>query len=218
MNIFEKFFNKLYNKLFKKIDLIYKILTPFYRKKAFLFGSPIHANMGDQAQTFCIKQWIEIYYPGYKIVLIPHINTKFYIYAQKLIKKHIRERDKIFGHSGYFMIDHHWGYRDFCKIIKLFSKHKIVIFPQTINFHKRSIEQNTAEIFNAHSNVTLMCRDEVSYKRAKQVFDKCNLLLFPDIVTTLIGKKQYNNKNRNGVLFVKRSDMESYFSTDDIIP
>ena len=58
-----------------------------------------------------------------------------------------------------------------------------------------------------------MCRDEISYKKAQQIFVNNRLLLFPDIVTTMIGKRQYDH-TRCGILLCLRNDRESFYSLE----
>ena len=36
-------------------------------KTIFLFGFPLHANMGDQAQAFCTLKWLNENYPDHKV-------------------------------------------------------------------------------------------------------------------------------------------------------
>ncbi len=67
-----------------------------------------------------------------------------------------------------------------------------------------------------HPNCLLMCRDEKSFNFAKKFFHKTKLLLYPDIVTSLIGSFDYNNK-RNGILFCIRNDAEAYYGRNTII-
>lgn len=55
----------------------------------------------------------------------------------------------------------------------------------------------------------------MSYGKAKEMFGTTKLLLYPDIVTSLIGTRKYDNP-RNGVLFCMRDDIEAYYSPEDI--
>ncbi|HEY9648429.1 MAG TPA: polysaccharide pyruvyl transferase family protein, partial [Chroococcidiopsis sp.] len=45
-----------------------------------------------------------------------------------------------------------------------------------------------AEIFNSHPNLTLFTRDQFSYDLARQHFDRCRVLLAPDMVFHLAGR------------------------------
>ena len=195
-----------------KIEILYRLIF-LKGKNIFLFGYPIHPNMGDQAQAYCIEKWLKANYPDYNLFTF-NWNTSF-PFALKLLRKKIDKKDLIFGHSGYFMVDHHSELPVYRMIAELFTDYKIVILPQTINFFKKEVEDQTATAFNAHPNLTLLCRDEVSYEKAQIIFSNCKLLLYPDIVTTLIGVKKFAGK-REGVLFCMRNDIEAYYKPQEI--
>lgn len=184
-------------------------------RKAFLFGSPGHGNMGDQAQTYCIEQWIkENYADDYEIITMTLASaTDTVIYT---ISQQISANDLLFCHSGYHLTDLYNEKDVYLKVIEQFPKHRIVIFPQTINFNNnKEDEKRVSLIFNSHKNITLLCRDQESYKNAQLIFKSCNLLLYPDIVTSLIGTKTFSNR-REGVLFCMRNDVEAFYTVREI--
>jgi exopolysaccharide biosynthesis predicted pyruvyltransferase EpsI len=186
------------------------------QKRVFLFGSPGHGNMGDQAQTYCIQRWLNNNYNDYLIIIFTFETATDRMI--NIIMKNINSNDKIFFHSGYHLTDLYPGKKLYCKIVELFKHYRIVIFPQTISFfNDKEDEKHVTNIFNQHGKITLMCRDEFSYETAKNIFNQCNLLLYPDIVTSLIGMRQYDN-NRKGVLFCIRdySDKESLYGKKKI--
>ena len=75
--------------------------------------------------------------------------------------------------------------------------------------------QRASRIFGNRKNLTLLCRDEVSYQKAKEMFGSTKLLLYPDIVTSLIGTRTYDN-TRDGVLFCMRDDIEAFYKPSEI--
>lgn len=180
----------------------------------FLFGSPRHSNMGDQAQTYCIKRWAKSNYPEYNVVVF-----NYYISIDRIlgiVRKCIKPSDMIFCHSGYHLTDLYPEKDIYCKVIRLFPDHRILVFPQTVNFIKnKTDEKYVVETFNKHGKVTLCCRDEVSYESAKNLFVNCKLFLYPDIVTSLIGTKTFSHK-RDGVLFCMRNDVEAFYKSEQI--
>ena len=210
---------KLMKRMISKLLFIYNqillVLKIKYSKcnKVFLFGSPGHSNMGDQAQTYCIQRWIETNYPDYQVLIFTlPMATDFII---KIIVKNLKPDDKIYCHSGYHLTDLYNEKKVYCKMTALCPNHKIVIFPQTINFiNDKKDEEFVANTFNNHGNVTLLCRDEFSYQTAQSIFNKCKLYLYPDIVTSLIGILNYSNHNKEGVLFCMRNDVESFYSKE----
>lgn len=126
-----------------------------------------------------------------------------------------RKDDLFIGHSGYFFIDHHTGYKAFMDMMHYFPDNKMVILPQTVNFYTPVVKQHVGREFAKSHNVTLLCRDEVSYGNAKELFPTTPLLLYPDIVTSLIGTRHYDKK-REGVLFCMRDDIEAFYKPSDI--
>lgn len=204
MNLFQKV--RVYLCLFKRC-----LNIALFRKARmiFLFGSPFHCNMGDQAQTYCIINWFKEYYFDYGIYIFRLPET--HPILLRVLRKTIRKKDMLVFHSGYHMTDLYHEQDVYCKVIQLFPDYPIIVFPQTINYlnEKRLVE--TALIFNSHKRIILMCRDEQSYKIAQENFVNCKLLLYPDIVTSLIGTRQYNYE-RKGVLFCMRNDIEAYYT------
>lgn len=217
MLIKERFIN-----LVKRVDIKIKKYLIFQNTKKllkednpiiFFFGSPYHSNMGDQAQTYCALEWFKNNYPTYKVCVFTLMDISDMLY--KTIRKNIRKEDKIFIHSGYHLTDMYKEQDMYCNVIQMFPDYKITIFPQTINYFNKENESKTSKIFNSHSDINLFCRDEVSYKTAEKIFYNCNKYLYPDIVTSLIGTKQFNS-NRDGILFCMRNDREALYKSDEI--
>jgi exopolysaccharide biosynthesis predicted pyruvyltransferase EpsI len=200
------------------------------KPKVYIVASPTHSNLGDQAQLLCLKKWIHENYVGYKLVSIPEsvlsahvaqvagylvsaIRCKLVISVIKLFS---RKNDVAFGHSGYFFIDHHSGWLAFARLATACPKLKMVIMPQTINFLNPAIRKQASRVFDSHSDLTILSRDEVSFQKAKDMFSRCRLLLYPDIVTSLIGTRDYSSVVRDGVLFCVRDDLESFYPCKDL--
>ena len=189
-------------KISRKTDLI------------FLFGTPAHSNMGDQAQTYCILEWLKENYGNYKVILFTLNNASDPII--RFIRKRIKPNDMLVCHSGYHLTDLYHEKDVYFQVIALFPEYRILMFPQTIHFVKdKEDEQRVTQIFNQHKNIVLMCRDETSYVKAQTLFKSCHLLLYPDIVTSLIGRYHYDNI-RDGVLFCMRNDKEAFYKPEQI--
>lgn len=192
---------------------LYYMLVVRKKKMIFLFGSPAHSNMGDQAQSFCIQKWTKENYPEYGLLFFRLPET--YNSLLKVLRRTIRKDDKIICHSGYHMTDLYHEQDVYCKLAQLFPERPIWIFPQTVFYKDEMNLKKTADIMNHHGKVTLMARDEISYATAQKYFGGCRLLLYPDIVTSLIGTKSFSNK-REGVLFCVRNDIEAFYKKEDI--
>lgn len=195
------------------------------KKKVILFSVPFHPNLGDQAQLMCTEKWIKESFVNCRLFKFPHLcypfsngrSSLFFSYtfwAFLFLKLSVRKKDVFIGHSGYFFVDHHGGWFSFDFLLQHWNN-QFIILPQTINFYNPVVKQRVARIFGNKRNLTILCRDEVSYENAKQIFGTTKLLLYPDIVTSLIGTRTYNIK-RDGVLFCIRDDIEAFYSTSDI--
>ena len=183
------------------------------RRMIYVFGSPGHSNLGDKAQTYCIEKWLRQNYPEYGIKIFTLASSTPELIAD--MRRFIREKDMLICHSGYHMTDLYDERLPYMKLAKNFKDRKIVIFPQTFHFKDKAKLIETANTFNNHGDVVIMCRDEVSYEIAQQYFNKCKLFLMPDIVTSLIGTIRFSNK-RNGILFCMRNDVEAFYTKDQI--
>jgi exopolysaccharide biosynthesis predicted pyruvyltransferase EpsI len=210
---------KIYRKLENEFNFLLLVISTHLKlyfnkqKTIYLFGCPIHPNLGDQAQTYCLENWIAINFPDYKLVEFSWRISTPRLLAR--LKKTIKQDDLIFGHSGYFFFEPHRELPVYRKVAELFPTNKFIIFPQTINLTDPKILERTSAVLNSHQDLTLICRDEISYSNAKKQFADCKLLLYPDIVTSLIGRFNFSGK-RSGVLFCLRNDMEAYYQKHEL--
>lgn len=204
--------NSIYVRI-ERIRLLRQIGLSKGRARIFLFSNPIHSNLGDQAQTFCILEWFRKYYPDYHTICFSQEVTTDRVL--QLVRADLNTKDRLFIHSGYLFFDPHPHLPFICKIIEFFKDTKIVILPQTVNLKDDSIIQKVQQAFDNHSNLYLFCRDEISFKNGKALFPKCKLYLWPDFVTSLIGNIVFDN-TREGVLFCIRNDREKYYSDNEI--
>lgn len=208
--------------ILKKIQLrissilgVMRLALPLRRPCVFLFGVPHHSNLGDQAQTYCILNWIETYLPKYQVCL-SMLTTAMPIRLW-LIRKCFRKGDILLCHSGYHLTDMYHEKDVYEKIAKLFPEETLRILPQTIYFREKENADECAEVFNKHGKCIILCRDAYSYATAQSLFDECRTYLYPDIVTSQIGVFPVGaSPDRDGVLFCMRNDMEVLYSKEQI--
>ena len=178
---------------------------------------PIHNNLGDYAQYVCIKRWIEQNYKNCEMIEIPAIPLHYDFFGNiKLLRKLIGERDLILFQSGYTSSDLHIDEKVHRIIVKNFRDNYIIFFPQTVKYSSTKEKLLTARIYNEHSKLLFLARDEVSFQIAKKAFNKCEVLKFPDIVTSLIGNIKIERQQREGILFCMRSDSEKLYDDRSI--
>jgi len=94
------------------------------------------------------------------------------------------------------------------EIVKKFPNNKIIVLPQTIHYQKEDNLIKDSELFNAHKNLILCVRDEISYKIAKDRFASCETYLLPDMAFFNDFSMFHTNKINNRTLLIKRVDKE----------
>ena len=221
MDIFKKISNKLkwYKYRFFVARLIKQTLHEIAEQsttpRIYYFLTPTHSNLGDQAQLLCWLNLFKKWYPECEVIKIPLIVGTDEVFTR--ICERISEKDMIFIHSGYLVCDLYNNWQMLCKVVDAFPNHKITILPQTVHFLNQSIQEIVSSSFNKHKKLHLICRDEVSYVKAKQMFPKIVVSLKPDVVTSLIGTNYVQESiNRDGLLFCMRNDAEKLYSDERI--
>ena len=206
--------------------VILKMILSINKRRIILLVEPHHPNLGDLAQLMCTRNLLNDCFPSHVKVEVGQffapfdnsIKNHFFnpnVIKLLFLKMFIHKDDILVGHSGYFFVDHHTGWFAYELILKFIPNNRFIILPQTVNFYDPFVLNRVKKAFSNHPNLTLMCRDKVSYQNATNLFNGIKLLLFPDIVTSLIGSKHYNNK-RDGVLFCLRDDVEAFYKEKDI--
>lgn len=205
----------LIEKLASEYELLLKTRTD-NKKCVFFVGVPMHKNMGDQAQKYCIEKWIGENYPDYQLLEFPtwpfynnHFKTSF--------EKCVMTDDIFVIQSGYCTTSSHFDHYMHRYIVKKFSN-PVLIMPQTVLFNRKSDPGKTARIYAAHKKLLFLARDEKSYEDAKKYFKGTVVRKFPDIVTTLIGDENFQSrKSREGILICVRNDGEKKYADSEVL-
>lgn len=183
----------------------------------YFLDTPEYGNLGDQAIAFAMMKFMHDFFPEYKQreVLENHIYHNL-----KNLKKTIKSTDIICLTGGGNMGILYQKYEAIRRIIiKNFPNNKIIIFPQTIDYGKTkygiSEFKRAIKIYNNHKNLTLLAREEKSYKIMKNNFKNCNVLLCPDIVLYL-DYFDLCKKRENSIGICLRDDKEKAISSKDL--
>lgn len=108
------------------------------------------------------------------------------------------------------MYDLHQKFRE--RIIKQYPQNRIIILPQTIHFELKENYKKCCELFLQHKDLHFAVRDKNSYKLATGMTP--NVILLPDMAHHLYPIKELDIV-KNGMLFIKRKDIEaSNFTLD----
>lgn len=183
------------------------------KPRVFYLGIAAHSNLGDMAQYYCIHNWINVNYENYNLIEIEAdtvVETRFGFID--LLKRHFKPQDIIIFQSGYTTQDlggvHDLMHRE---IIKALPDARILMMPQTIFFKNPDNERRSSMIYNSASNMLFLARDKVSYDKAKEMMPDIRVKLYPDIVTSLIGKYDFSHK-RHGICLCRRNDGEKFYT------
>jgi exopolysaccharide biosynthesis predicted pyruvyltransferase EpsI len=187
---------------------------PTNKNRIFYFGIPVHKNLGDSAQMYCINLWISENFPDYHTQRIKTGATYSKIFRRKL-KNIIKQDDIIIIQSGATFSSKHFDHKMHNYLISTFVDNRILMLPQTIGEFNEEDLNKTISIFNKHKRLLFLARDQVSYNYFKDNFIKTKVLLYPDIVTCLIGSYQFNEP-REGILLCKRIDGEKAIFDKDL--
>jgi exopolysaccharide biosynthesis predicted pyruvyltransferase EpsI len=186
-------------------------------RKIFYLGIPEHSNLGDLAQYYCIRKWLMENFPECDIFEFESttvVNSRFNFIDK--FRKVLGEDDIIFFQSGYTTQDlggnHEYMHR---LIIDSFPNARIVLMPQTIFFKEEKNKIITSQSYNQGGRTLFLARDRVSYEMACEMFPNIFVKLYPDIVTSLIGYYNFNQRE-NKVLFCCRNDSEQLYSNEQI--
>ena len=211
--------------LYKLKDIFYKLilyckirwLINKNKKRVFLIGTPWYGNLGDHAITLGEIYILKEVFSDCKIIDIPY--NIYFSRIGKLFGFNININDIIFlqggGNLGSLYPQEENLRRD---VISKYKKNKIVIMPVSIFFHNNNFGKNeldkSQKIYNAHFDLTIISRDEISYAFAKKYFNKVNNILAPDVVTSLNGIISDKSFKRCGIQFFLRKDIEKILSDD----
>lgn len=177
-------------------------------KKIIHIGTPEHGNLGDHMIAIAGNKFFIDNYPDYKLY---EITLNEYEAIKEELKSKIKEEDIICfiggGHFGNLYLHHEIRRRE---IVENYSKNKIIFLPATLTFEgecgKKELRKSK-EVYNKHYDITIMCREEESFKFAKQNFNN-KIMLVPDMVNYLEGDNKKEYKIKQDVLFLLRKDKE----------
>lgn len=178
-------------------------------KKIILMGMPYHGNIGDQAIALAEEKIIRKISTNIEIIEFPEKR----LVSSVLEKRNfINDEDIILMHGGGNIGDTYEVPEEGRRaIIEMFPKNKIIVFPQTAYFDSMDELEKSKKIYNGHKNLTIMAREEKSYKFMKENFNKCKIYLTPDIVMTM---REPFNFERNNVLIMFREDKEKTLTNE----
>lgn len=214
-----RIFLKIKYLMYVLYEYVYTIyLLHSKEKRILLMGIPCHGNIGDQAIVLGEEEVLNKLYPDKKIIKISY-NTFNIVKRLHIPSFKLSDKDIICLHGGGNLGTLYLNEEIVRRyIIEKYYKNKIVVMPISIFFHNNNIGSielyKSVEIYNKCKNLTILARDENSYKFGKQYF-KNNIVLVPDVVTAL-EPNNLNNSKKYDVLLLLRKDKEKILNENTI--
>lgn len=177
----------------------------------YLFFVACGTNMGDHAIVKAEKNFI--YNTLGKNANIVDILVKDTESAIYFLKKNIRNQDIIILSGGGYIGDEYIEiYQPIKRMLKIFKKNKILIFPQTIFFKSKNRENQFIKLCKKCSNLKIFVREE----KSKKIFSTYNIKAFcvPDIV---LSEEIITHKKNGPILLCMRNDVEKYIDNSTIL-
>lgn len=194
----------------------YKTISPINKKKIYILNTPLHTNIGDSAIAYAQNLFLEKNFGNkYKIVEITNWELNRFRRALSYI---VRKKDIVTQLGGGNMGVEWFGEElERRRIIEMFPNNKMIIFPQTIYYGdsakgKEEFEKSK-QIYNSHKDLTLIAREKVSYEIMKSAYEKCKVILTPDIVLSMDGLE--NKYKRENITFCFRKDPEKVLKNSE---
>ncbi len=199
-----------------------RVRTVFRKEpNIFLIGTPEHGNMGDQLIALGELAWLRDYFPNTPVREFTH-DTLLQDHRFRLLLSQIRKEDVLFLHGGGNLNDKYVACEKIRRVvIQKRPKNKIILFPQSISYTKtpqaQKLKADTARIYNAHPDFTILAREAQSYANAREMFPSLRTILIPDIATYLFRSMGPSEAfERSGIALCLRTDGEKFYSEQQI--
>jgi len=183
-------------------------------ERIYYFGLPIHKNLGDAAQRYCIQLWLKRFFPNVEVVTIETM-VSYSPQIRKELKRIIVPQDIIIVQSGATFCNRHRDHEMHRFLLEKFKENRLLFLPNTVDLDDSKQMEITSSLFNNHKNAIFIARDPVSFRMVQEYFDNTRILLTPDIVTSLIGNVE-TAKTKKNILVCKRIDGEKIYSDKDV--
>lgn len=189
----------------------------FNKSVVWFVNVPSHANMGDQAMVYATRRLLHEQFYDYSVIELSREFITSSILTLKILKKYIKENDLFFVQGGYTSTDKSPNEKSHRIIAKNFRYNRIIFMPQTVKYSCDAELQKTASIYNKHGNILFLCRDQVSFNIVKNAFSKITVILYPDVVASLVDREQFKcSLKRDGILLCIREDSEKNYTQNEI--
>lgn len=202
--------SKLYQKVIRWLSEKYE--SPRF----FLFLSPEHGNLGDEAILLAEREFFKYYFPNKNLLEITEWEwANFYLLGST---KLVFEEDVIFiqggGNFGNLWENGKW----IRQIVKSFPHNKIILLPNTLTYRDNDEEamKEDAAFYRKHRNLHLFAREWDSYEKMRRFRYREDKYLryYPDMV--LWGVDRNFSEKENTALLCMRADEEKSLALESV--
>ncbi|MBQ7596635.1 MAG: polysaccharide pyruvyl transferase family protein [Clostridia bacterium] len=210
------FFKRCFAIVFNKVKTVFR-----KDRVIFLIGTPEHGNMGDELIAIGEIEWLGKYYADETITEV----TQSQLLSDRgcrVFLSQLKSCDILLLHGGGNLNDKYVKAEKIRRtVIKKRPHNKIVLFQQSIYYpdteYAQKIKAETSSIYNSHKNLTVIVREDTSYRTACEMFPSLNVLEYPDMATFLFNKlSPSENFDRDGIAWCIRNDCEKYYTAENL--
>lgn len=189
-----------------------------FASRIFLLNIPSHGNLGDHLLSVAEQQFLHDNFPGF--FLVPVTSADLY-YSTRCALSAVKVDDILCITGGGFLGSLYQEETRFMKILTMFPKNKIIVFPQTIYYEnnekgKRMLSKAITN-YQRHKKLFVIARDQNTYNLLCSTLMKgreSNIALTPDMALYM---HYNNNAKREGILWCMRRDVEINEKNNEII-
>lgn len=202
----------LYHRYFEKTEVV----LAHKQHNIVLAGVPIHNNLGDQAIVLAEKKFLDDFFPTCHVVIIEESHVQNSLAS---LAKQLKFGDVICYHGGgnigslYPVVEKQRRF-----LVKNLSIVPIISFPESIYFEPQKLcfLKHSQKVYNNHSDLTLITRENFSQIQAHRLFYRNKQGLTPDIVFYLLKSfsPHFKQPGFAKALMVLRDDRESSRRSD----
>lgn len=185
-----------FNKLGDLKQYIESELSSYITSDYVLYDIPNHRNIGDQLIYQGELDFLKTF--PFKCVDKCSVSYNF--------KKQINAELILLHGGGNFgdIYPFHQNFRE--KIVSQNHDKRIVLFPNSVQFNSKENLAKSAALFNAHPNMVICVRDTNSFDLLSKHFNKCKILLLPDMA--FCSSYQKSLKVTKELAIIRRNDFE----------
>lgn len=179
----------------------------------YLIGTPVHANLGDQAIALAeIKFLSEHIPPGSALYEIPL--PDFYMHRSAMRRYLNKEDVLLITGGGYMGMQYFDGELLVRRTIAAFPRHRVIVLPQTVFYGDgREAQKELARsvtLYARHPDLHIFAREKISFEMMRRHYPRNNVYLIPDSVLLLNFARP--RLPRSGILLCLRDDVEKKLS------